>query len=506
MKYIILFISIFCFLAFSSSAQKINFSDKLADETLSMDFEIIGKQGNNYLIYKNIRKKHMLSVYGQNMELINNYKINQIPEKTFNVFFITYPEKVFMIYQYQKGKTVYCAALSFDNNGNPIGEAIILDETKIGAFSDRRVYTTTYSENKNQILIYKMLRRSNKLYLQTYRYNAELNMIKNTQDIFDYKERFDIFSDLSINNDGEFVLAKATRKGSRESVYKLELFSRMPESEAGTLTDIPLNGSYIDEVLIKPDNINKRFLLNSLYSIDRNDNISGLFTLAFPFNITDSIKSAFNAFPDSIRTSFNTSGSIKYAFESLYLRNIIVKNDGGFIISNEEQTTKTIGDNYYRNRNDYLYGNPYGTSDYYNYSPSYYNYGRYMPYSNNYRTTQYNYDNILVNSIDKDLKPQWNRIIVKRQQDTETDNFISFSIMNTGGLLHYIFMEKERANQNILNMALSADGQIIRYPSFKSRDAGYQFLTNSSKQVTASKIILPCINNGFIVFALVDFS
>lgn len=505
MKYIIFFIS-FYFLSYSSTAQKINFSEKISDENSSMNFEIIGRQGNNYLIYKNYRKKHFIGVYGQSMELINNNRIKEIPDKTFNAFFISYPEKVLMIYQYSKGNTIYCAALSFDNNGAPLADPIILDQTKIGSFSDKRVYSTVFSENKNHILIYKMMRRNNKLYLNTFMFNPEFLLEKNTEDLFDYKERYDIFSDLSINNDGEFVFAKSTRKGSRESAFKLDIFSRTKESDSGTLTNIPLNGSYIDEVLIKPDNINHHYLINSLYSINNNDNITGLFSSFFPFNKNDSFKTAFNAFPDTIRNSFSSSRNLKYAFENVYLRNIIVKNDGGFMISNEEQTSRTIGNNYYRNRNDYLYGSPYGGNDYYLYNPSYYNYGRYMPYSNNYRTTQYEYGNILVNSINKDLVPDWNRIIVKRQKDTETDNFISFSIMNTGGLLHYIFMENERANQVILNIGLSADGNITRFPSLKSRDAGYLFIINSGRQVSATKIILPCINKGSLVFALVDLS
>lgn len=198
-----------------------------------------------------------------------------------------------------------------------------------------------------------------------------------------------------------------------------------------------------------------------------------------------------------LRNSFTSSGNAKKAFQNTYLQNIIIKNDGGFIISAEDQTT-TVSNNYYRRR-DNLY------NDYY-YNYPYYNYGRYTPYNNFYRSTQFNYDNVLICSVDRNLDPEWNRILLKRQQELESANLLSYLIMNTGGMLHFIYAENEKSSQIINNIAISSDGDINRFPNFKNTNEAYKFVPNSGKQVAYNKIILPCIYKSYLIFALVEFA
>lgn len=497
MRYFILLFSSIFFSALQGYAQKISYSDVLNNETISMDFSIIGKQGNNYLIYKNYRKKNYISVYGPSMQMIKNYPLDKIPDKIYGYDFISYADGVIMFYQYRKGRTVYSAALKIDNEGKPITDPYILDETKISNAVDSKVYSVAVSENKNLLLLYKILKKGNTVSLSTFTFNQALELTKNTLDILNYQERQNIFSDIAVNNSGDFIIAKLTRKPNRESAYAMEIFSRRTSDTAGMSVNIPLNEKLVDEVFIKSDNINQRFLLNTMFADDKSNNFQGVFSVLYPFNEKDSILSAFNSFPDSLRNSFTSSGNAKKAFQNTYLQNIIIKNDGGFIISAEDQTT-TVSNNYYRRR-DNLY------NDYY-YNYPYYNYGRYTPYNNFYRSTQFNYDNVLICSVDRNLDPEWNRILLKRQQELESANLLSYLIMNTGGMLHFIYAENEKSSQIINNIAISSDGDIKRFPNFKNTNEAYKFVPNSGKQVAYNKIILPCIYKSYLIFALVEFA
>ena len=60
---------ILCLLGLDMSAQRIFYSEPDRDDMRQMKFEILGKYNNQYLIYKNIRTRHYISVYDAEMKM-----------------------------------------------------------------------------------------------------------------------------------------------------------------------------------------------------------------------------------------------------------------------------------------------------------------------------------------------------------------------------------------------------------------------------------------------------
>jgi len=100
-------------------AQKVTYSDYgRQDNNSNLNFEIIGKMNSNILVYKNINKEHNITLMGAaDMQIIGNEPLDFIPQKTFNIDFITYPDHFYMIYQYQKKNVLYCMGVNMDANG-----------------------------------------------------------------------------------------------------------------------------------------------------------------------------------------------------------------------------------------------------------------------------------------------------------------------------------------------------------------------------------------------------
>ena len=194
------------------------------------------------------------------------------------------------------------------------------------------------------------------------------------------------------------------------------------------------------------------------------------------------------------------SGMLRYALENFFIRQVVVKADGGFILAAEDYTTDTRGNNF--NRYDYLY-NPYSLS-----SGNYY----YNPYTGYYRpinslsnqTTRYYSENILVLSISKTGQLMWGKVLHKSQFDDDEENFLSFSTMTTGGEIHFLF-NQDKKFQIVSDQSIAADGTVKRYPTLKSEQKGYEFMPSLSKQTGANQIIIPCVYHNNICFAKVDF-
>ena len=194
-----------------------------------------------------------------------------------------------------------------------------------------------------------------------------------------------------------------------------------------------------------------------------------------------------------------------YSLRYLNIRNVILKKDGGFIVLTEEYYKQrrygnTFNDRY--NGFDSRYYNSY--SDYYLYNRGYYGY--YRPFNDGSgRDIVYNYNDVINFSFTKDLQLQWNNVINKTTSDIENDNFLSFTNMNAGGEIHFLFLQKDNNRQILSNYAVQPDGSIVRYPTLKGREAGYNFMPRLARQTGARQMLVPCIVRNNIAFAKIDF-
>ena len=113
---------------------------------------------------------------------------------------------------------------------------------------------------------------------------------------------------------------------------------------------------------------------------------------------------------------------------------------------------------------------------------------------------------MIILSFDKNGELGWNNVIRKEQFDDESDDRISYQVMNTGGQLHFLFNQQERKNLLLNDYALAPDGQVNRNPTLKNLDKGQEFLPKYGKQVSARQFITPCFYRNFICFAKIDFN
>ena len=59
---------IFLLAVSSATAQRIFYSEPDRDDLRQLKFEVMGKYGNNYLVYKNMRSRHFIAVYDAEMK------------------------------------------------------------------------------------------------------------------------------------------------------------------------------------------------------------------------------------------------------------------------------------------------------------------------------------------------------------------------------------------------------------------------------------------------------
>jgi len=435
-----------------SFGQRIIYSDPEKDDNRRLNFEIIGRVGGNFLVFKNNRSRSWITVMDEEMMVTGKEELGYLPnaDKTINVDFFAYPEHVWMIYQFERRNVVYCVAAKLDRLGKRVGDLIELDTTHVGFASDR---------------------------------NEQLG-------------------DIEVDNEGSLVLTRFQRTFN-DNIAKASLL--FLKAGVDTLMEHPLSieGNWLDNLQLKIDNFNKRYILTSLYSRERRGGIDGYYFLVYDKARSVAAVERLHTFTDEVRQEAKGNATTKTAFNDYFIRHLITRRDGGVLVGSESYYTTSRANTW--NRWDYLYGSPmWGMNNFY-----------VSPYSNrmwwgsmprNQQAVRYHADNVLIQSFSSSGELEWSYVINKTQFDDETDDLLSFQLMNTGGELHVLYNQQERRDKLLNDISVRSNGQATRNPALKNLDNGHQFMPSRGKQVSSRIMIIPTVYRGYICFAKVEYN
>lgn len=504
---IVLFLVFFAAHIVHAQAPRIVYSEPEKEDSRRTNFEIIGKMNGNFLVYKANRSDDAICIYDNDMKLKERVKLDFTPDQQLiNVDFVAYTDFFYMIYEFQRKGVVHCMAAKLDGNAKKLTDPIELDTTQVGFAANNKIYTTINSDDKQHIMVFKINSKNRENFVfTTLLFNKDLILEHKDRMGIPMEERNDFFTDFLLTNDGDLVFGKFLRLNNNEYITRLSMVIKYPDSSRLSITDVDLGGKILDEIKLKSDNTNKRILLNAFYYKQKRGNIEGLYSLLWDKASNKKIREISSLFSDELRVNAKgEDASARTAFNDFFIKNIIVRKDGGYLIVSESEYNTSRGGPF--NRWDYLgYGNPWmSPMDYYNYSPyGYWN----SPWNrwNNGMNTRYNAENIMILSYNKDGSIDWSTIIPKTQYDDESDNMISFQLVNTGAEIHFLFNMSEKRTIMLNDQSIAADGKITRNPTLKNLDKGYEFMTRSGKQVSAKQVIVPCLYRNYLCFAKVEY-
>lgn len=507
---IVVLFSILC--NFSAIAQRIVYSEVEKEDNRQMNFEVLGKVGGNISIYKNYRNQNSIAVYDNSMSLINKTNLSFLPEKLISTNFIVYANDFWMFYQFQKKNIVYFNAVKINGDGKLLTDPIELDTTHLPSFTDNKIYSLVNSENKQQIVVFKINRKMEKRFVfSLIRFNSELKVVGKNVLPIDVSDRESDFTDFIVNNDGDFVFGKFARTMGKDYVNKLEIVSKMAVSDSFSRLPIPLTDKTLDEVKLKPDNVNKTIIINSFFYKQRRGNIDGIFNLVLDKSSLKAKATNSFIFGDTLRMDVKPeNASIKSAFNDFFIKQVVPKIGGGFVVMAEMFYTSSRNSGW--NRSDYLFGYGYMSPFNYGYYSPFNSVG-YNPWSDPYNrwgtintsSARYFSENVVILSFDADAKLEWSNVIHKSQFDDNSEAFLSYQLFNTGSEIKFLYNELNKRELLLNSSTLSATGKVKKDQTLKNLDRNFEFMPRYGKQIGARQIVLPCLNKNYVSFAKLDF-
>ncbi|RYY57070.1 MAG: hypothetical protein EOO09_03915 [Chitinophagaceae bacterium] len=495
-------------LGVAANAQKIVYSEVDKEDSRRLNFEVIGKINGNFLIYKSIRNSNWISILDNDMKQVAKIDQGFLPDndRVINVDFIAYPDFAYMIFQYRRKNVIHVSAAKINGEGKLMGELKELDTTQVNFGADNKIYSVIASEDKGRIMVFKINSKNKRNYLvTTVLFDNQLNLLRKSRMGMPMEDRDDFLDEFTLDNDGDMVFSKFDRVNN-ENIGTSAFVVKYADVDSFSSYELkPGNRVYFDEIHIKPDNFNKRYFLTSFYYNQRRGNVDGYYFYIWDKVTRQVVREDTLAFSDELRREARGNASTKTAFNDYFIRNIITRRDGGFLIASEAFYTSSRGGAW--NRYNYMYGSPFMRSyDYYSYSP-YYNglYGMGNRW-NDFQNVRYQADNIVISSYDKNGVREWNSVIAKQQFDDQNEDLISYQLFNSGGQLHFLFNNMEKRLQLLNDFSIDPKGKIDRNPTLKNLDRGYDFMPKYAKQVSARQMIIPCVYRNYICFAKLEYN
>jgi hypothetical protein len=214
------------------------------------------------------------------------------------------------------------------------------------------------------------------------------------------------------------------------------------------------------------------------YGDDNRYNMNGYFTMHIDMSSGAVMEANHQAFSDELRSSITSMLDKTSRFTPAYqVTKIVPRMDGGALI---------VGEYYDKTIENY---------DYTNYDPYY-----------GYRTSTrqlefYEYNDILLLSVDATGAMDWSNIIRKKQQSKEDRGVSSsFGLLNSQRFMYFIFNEDITQNSNVLMYALSADGTLDRQSLFNPSKQEVELRPASGKQIAYDEVVIPSIYKRNLAF------
>lgn len=442
---------------------------------------VVGKVNGTLFTFRSYGKEYFLDAYNNEMEKTATIVLDFFPEKIYNVRFVPFEKQMLVLYQQQQGTRITQYAAMLNERGILQKTPLKVDEKRSGFFGtgDKEFFSSAVSENREHIMIYSANTKNKSIEFAGYWLDPQL--MKVTKKVkLKYKGSALLENNEGlVSNNGRFYLPVFTVIGSRNFSDDYTILTLKKEENQFRRTALSLKDNYLEYPFQKIDNINGKIHFASFYSTRKNGNNEGVASATFDMDSLTFSPTNFIAFDGEMRGESSERKREK-ALNEFKINQLVIKNDGGFIVAAEERYVTTQS----------------------NFMPGMGFYSFYYAPMVAQTIREYHYNDILVLSYNAEGQKEWHDFLRKEQYSQEDGGmFSSYSLLNTGGGLGFLFNDFNSSRSRIQLTSVASDGKV----NVGFMDAGNaddpDWMPRMGKQVDNREIVVPCLRKKQICFA-----
>lgn len=467
---VILILSLLFLLGWRSTAQEIFHSSNIRVNKKEV-FDLVGVYQGGYMSTKFNGKQCTWNIYKDNLVLNKELKLDYSEDGVEWMQTIILKDTLLNVYSsvINNDKKIMVHGLN-EKSVSKAGKKNVLNQKD---YRKNEAERTMLIVSKNRSIIAflqreEIDRESYQIYFSIY--DSELNLLGKSALTFEHPLEDARLKDFVLDNDGNLSLLIQNRNMDIEredaSYYQYELWNYDIENKKIDKNKIENDSLFFTGLMLEIDEVNDACVLIGYYSESSFSVIEGNFVERYKLGTDTIITRQFNKFDDNllIKLAFNKVKSEKEDINDFVIKKVILKSDGGALL---------IGESFYTTMVSYTAPNLYNS------------------YSMN-NVTNYHYNDILITSIDKEGKVNWNKIIRKKQVVEDIDrHFASFKWAVFKNRIVILFNDDVSKRNKVKQYMLSKDGELM-----ESEISNELYDIESIKQVSPTELLLISGNNG----------
>ncbi|HEY5463006.1 MAG TPA: hypothetical protein VIJ95_07100 [Hanamia sp.] len=530
MKIIFLFSFSFLFFIRISQAQKITYSTEKIN-SLELGYNILNKINEKYFIYiayfnpaPSIHKSYIF-VYNKQMQLLSKEEL-KLPDEYYALRFITYPDFIYIFYQYTQNNHVFCMAAKIDSNGKMNEKPVLISEINLNNFYlHSTIYNLTYSEDKKKIAVFTIQENKNEHELNLRILDQSLKKIEHKIFEIPINSEFESFTNFSIDNEGNFFFLKKEPYNDADP-YKNVLNLIKNNTDTLTFYYISPNGIKLNDLSFRINNADKKLNFFSFYvdsplralwkdiPLSKATGNSGIFNAIWDIKNKSLIETEV-PFTKILDPNSNNPELLKLQMQDFFVGDIYFTKNGSFVLQGQTSDPYNPYESFlipYDNNSIgafELYYQGINESGYLSFNNFNLNQHRSGTYKVFFRRTQTKINKVSANLLLLSFDSTGTFTKLNFANEFKARDFMT---MNTGDALHYFFFRKERNNYLVRHLSFTNKGGIQSEIPLKTNEnykfaLGYEQTTEALgyKQVSETEMIFPVFYRGNLNFAKIEF-
>lgn len=469
------------FTALVCTAQNVQLSDGYKLPPKTSKFKVIGKN-NDGIIVRLYGQQDVIDVFDENLKLSTTHTLDFRNQNSQFQYIMLNKNGAVVFYLSQDKKYSVLLAQPLNSKFLEIGKPIIID-----TIYDRRDLVASnlrfkVSVDQSYLMVYyPYFSGTNIQSIKFLCVDRSLRAIYNKTVPVNRDESALAESRALVDNNGNSYLVLNASAGVESATFDV---LRMDSTGAFSMYSLLTQKALFGEASFDLDNKNHTLVMSAFYNDDRraDDVANGFLYASFNPATGSLIKTSYTPFSKEFMfdLTHRNSTSDKGKLYTFVIRRVILRNDGGLLITAESfiKDTREIPVNV-----------------------------GFQPGFNGYRnSTVFQYNDIIAFSIKPNADLDWYAVMLKKQS-SEDDNgvYSSFLSVNEKDKLRFLYIDDISSAGQLAQYVLTSQGKKDRTILFNQEDKEVMLLPKMGRQVSPNEAVIPSYLNGILKLVKLTF-
>lgn len=485
-------ILLLCIFSSNIYAQQITYSKSIKLTNKTPKFKILGRNAKYFIAERWGEKIHYLDLYSANLKKISTKEFKLETDEALKKIWIQ-PKQGWVLYTKAVKDITYVNARQLDVNLNVRATPLVLDSIIERKDYVQNNFRTTQSLNEKYLAIYLPIFSKGILdYFLVNVYDENMQQVQKIKLKTDFV-KLGTFVELLVLNNG----AVACVFLEAESNNKFQIYFSDENKNLKTYT-LNLENEVFKKVKFEVDNLNNELLIAGLNLYQDSKRLvaaDAFFTLKMNLETGEFSKKTVEVFTNDFYKLLteNDSKTEKVFLQTFYIRTILPRVDGGYL---------AFVESYYENEE--VFEVPQSNALSGGGSSMMIGQASFAP-ATTYKTNYYYYNDVIVYTLDKDLKMEAVNIIKKRQKSQEDNGgYSSFNIVNQQNMLEVLFLDEISTNSSLKRFTINKDSEIFKNYILNVGQNEVMPVVKLAVQTAPNEILIPSyLNNSFSIIKII---